>query len=350
MKKILLLSAYHAQSHDYWVKQLMDNISEFNWTLLSLPPRYFAWRIRGNPISFAARYSQELAQPYDLILATSMTDLATIKAINPMLSQIPSILYFHENQFAYPEQSGQKTAVEAQMVSLYSAISADALVFNSQYNQETFLEGVSSLLRKMPDLVASDIVLGLKSKSSVFGVPVSVDGVNLGIKRGKKLKLCWAARWEYDKGPDLLLDILRGLKAGNVDFEISVLGQGFRKVPDAFNLVKQEFDHCICRWGYLDSRDDYLNELASSHVFISTADHEFFGISVAEASALDCKLLLPNGLVYPELYPNAQLYNTNNDAVGWLMQFEPQVTKQHLSGIDNFLIKNYRQFITSLMQ
>lgn len=350
MKKILLLSAYHAQSHDYWAKQLMGNLSEFNWTLLSLPPRYFAWRIRGNPISFAARFSEELKGSYDLVIATSMTDLATIKALNPSLSQTPSLLYFHENQFAYPEQSGQKTAVEAQMVSLYSAMAADKLVFNSNYNQVTFLEGIDGLLGKMPDLVASDIISGLKNKSSVLGVPVSVDGVNPDIKRGEKLKLCWAARWEYDKGPDMLLEILRGLEVQNVDFEISVLGQGFRKVPDAFNQIKQEFDDRIKQWGYLESRQDYLNELASSHVFISTAEHEFFGISTAEASALGCNLLLPNKLVYPELYPKAYLYNTSDKAVDWLMQYKPEEKIQQFADSSHCLVTSYKQFIENLLQ
>ena len=82
-----------------------------------MPPRYFSWRIRGNSFYFAESIIAEInalplddsesenasKAPFDVIVATSMVDLATLIGICPVIAGIPSLLYFHENQFAYPE-------------------------------------------------------------------------------------------------------------------------------------------------------------------------------------------------------------------------------------------------------
>lgn len=64
-----------------------------------------------------------------------------------MLSRIPNLLYFHENQLAYPVSEKQHASVEPQMVTFYAALSADQLLFNTQYNLNTLhdFQGLSVL-------------------------------------------------------------------------------------------------------------------------------------------------------------------------------------------------------------
>jgi len=57
----------------------------------------------------------------------------------------------HENQFAYPASDGQHNSVDPQMVNLYSAIAAAAVLFNSDWNRRSFLDGVEQLFRRLPD-------------------------------------------------------------------------------------------------------------------------------------------------------------------------------------------------------
>ena len=76
MKRILLLSAYDAMSHRLWRQALQNGLPEFHWTVLSLPPRHFAWRSLGNALSWYDHPA--LAERYDLVMATSMTDLASL--------------------------------------------------------------------------------------------------------------------------------------------------------------------------------------------------------------------------------------------------------------------------------
>ncbi len=170
--KVLLLSAYDVASHRYWRKGLVSHLNTVDWQQLYLPPRHFNWRIRGNPLSWALSEQETLSQHYDAIIATSMVDLATLKGLIPNLANTPSIVYFHENQFAYPLGSHQQYRIEPQMVTLYNGLTADQLVFNSEYNRTTYLTGIEQLLAKMPDCVPKGIVDQLSSKSQLVPVPI----------------------------------------------------------------------------------------------------------------------------------------------------------------------------------
>ena len=49
---------------------------------------------------------------------------------------------------------------------------------------------------------------------------------------------------------------------------------------------------------------------------VSFALQENFGFSMLEARYLGCKVIVPNRLVYPELYHPDDLYNTFDEACG----------------------------------
>ena len=91
------------------------------------------------------------------------------------------------------------------------------------------------------------------------------------------------------------------MTAKNVEFRVSVIGQCFEVIPDALLCIKQKYSDRIVNWGHLPTREQYWHTLASADVFISTARHEFFGLSVVEAIAAGAYPLLPNRLSYPEV-------------------------------------------------
>jgi glycosyltransferase involved in cell wall biosynthesis len=68
-----------------------------------------------------------------------------------------------------------------------------------------------------------------------------------------------------------------------------------------FAVMRETFGDKIDRWGYQESRREYESALADADVVISTAVHEFFGISVVEAIAAGAQPLLPRRLAYPEI-------------------------------------------------
>jgi glycosyltransferase involved in cell wall biosynthesis len=114
------------------------------------------------------------------------------------------------------------------------------------------------------------------------------------------MRIVWAARWEHDKNPELFFKSLQLLKEQKVEFRISVMGEQFRQSPDVFDFARKEFADHIDRWGYQENRSDYEAALLDADVFVSTADHEFFGFSVLEAVAAGAFPLVPERLAYPE--------------------------------------------------
>lgn len=322
--KGLLLSAYDAGSHRYWRKGLETHLCEYDWTVIVLPARFFSWRIRGNPISFLAQYSAELSLHYDFIIATSMVDLATLKGIVPSLATVPSLIYFHENQFEYPKTKNQPTSIEPQMVNLYSAMSADTLIFNSEFNRDSFFAGVDRLMAKLPDYTVASLSKQLAAKSSVIPVPVNDDW--FGVVRPNKwqfvpvinkdvpIKIAWNHRWEYDKGPDRLLGFIKALKARAVPFEMNIVGEAFRQVPSEFGEIERCFAENIKTFGYVSDAQAYKALLAQCDIVLSTAIHEFQGISVMEAISAGCLPLVPDRLSYRELIPKKYRYRSDIDS------------------------------------
>ncbi|MCB1844465.1 MAG: DUF3524 domain-containing protein [Halioglobus sp.] len=312
--RILLLSAYAAHSHTYWQHWLTSEFPDWAWTVLSLPPRHFSWRVRGNPLYWSVTERDTLSVHYDLVLATSMVDLATLRGLVPPLSRLPAVLYFHENQFAYPRQSHANSLLEAQMVSLYSALAADRLLFNSQYNRESFLVGCDSLLSRLPDYVPANVTAMLDAKAAVLPVPVDTASVEAcapawpAAISADAVRLVWTGRFEYDKGADRLYTVLEALEQTGLQYQLALTGPRFRSMPDVFERIQSRFAHRLVHFGYIPCREAYLSLLRGAQIVLSTALHEFQGLAVMEAVTAGCVPVVPDRLAYRELYPEAFRY------------------------------------------
>ena len=318
--KVLLLSAYDAESHRRWRRGLQTQFPAFSWTQLHLPPRYFNWRIRGNSLSWAFSQRELLSQPYDLLIATSMVDLSALRGFVPTLSQVPTLVYFHENQFAYPTSDRQHQSIEPQMVNLYSALCADRLAFNSAYNRDSFIEGVTALLRKLPDQVPDGVVTQLQARACCLPVPLEEScfaerTTTAAERRGGRFELVWNHRWEYDKGPERFYRALQRWlpKAGKVSCH--VVGQQFRRLPPVFDDIKAllQAHDALGEWGYIESVDRYRALLSQSQAVVSSALHDFQGLAVMEAVAAGCVPLVPSREAYPEWFGVDACYASHID-------------------------------------
>ncbi len=316
--RILLLSAYDAASHRYWREGLVKAFPEYDWTVLTLPARYFNWRIRGNSLTWAFSHREVLQQSYDALICTSMVDLSSLRGFVPSLAHLPTLVYCHENQFVYPvsEHGSAMQRIEPQIVSLYTALCADCLVFNSGYNRDSFMQGAAQLLKKMPDHVP-DNLLDKLHHAQVLPVPLDEglwqqpDGISAC---DDLLSLVWNHRWEYDKGPEQLLNLVKALQAERFPFRLAVLGESFRQQPETFAHLRQFMEtHCpdaLWHWGYLPDPQDYYRLLSQADIVISTTRHEFQGIAMLEAVALGCVPLAPARLSYPEIFGMEYCYTS----------------------------------------
>jgi glycosyltransferase involved in cell wall biosynthesis len=313
--RILLLSAYDAISHQLWRKRLKMLFPEYEWKELCLPPRHFTWRVRGNSLIWATTQREVLEQNYNLLIATSMVDLSSLRGFVPNLANIPTLLYVHENQFEYPQNRSDRKNVEPMLVPLYAALCADTVVFNSDFNRNSFLKGTASLLSKLPEQFPSSIMTQLNA-SIVLAVPLPEHSYRSpSPKTDKVLSVVWNHRWEFDKGPQLLLAIVGAIEAQKLPVQLHVVGQQFREQPIEFKQINslldkhaKETDIKRGLFGFIEEHSAYVQLLKTSDVVLSTAIHDFQGLAVQEACLMGCVPLTPDDLAYPEYIPEKYRY------------------------------------------
>ncbi len=315
-----LLSAYRSDSHAWWADWLQQ-LEEYDWRAFELPGRHFRWRIRGNPLSWLDSFDQQIPE---LIVATSMVDIATIRGLHPRLAHVPCLYYFHENQFAYPAGEHQVKSIEPQMVQLYGALAASACIFNSHYNLDSFIEGVEQLSRQLPDAIPDELAARIRDKSSVL--PVAFEPVAARPVKQPGLIL-WNHRWEYDKQPELFAAAVFELERRGVDFQLALLGNRHEPPHHALLRLREELPHRIQHDKRADP-DSYREILGQSAVVVSTAIHEFQGLAVLEAVSAGAIPVVPDALCYPEQYPASCRYPANDrDALVDMLKQKLQSTQ-----------------------
>ncbi|XP_060785231.1 glycosyltransferase-like domain-containing protein 1 isoform X3 [Neoarius graeffei] len=255
----------------------------------------------------------------------------------------------------------------------YSLV-ADAVLFNSAFNMDSFLSSISSFLKTMPDHRPKGLEQLIRPKCRVLYFPIRFPDVtrflpehklllrqaqpqrNISSQDSRKypetaaassttsrtekeqrsesdaeelehrlvskwssdpergmprpLHIVWPHRWEHDKDPELFFQTLLKLRERELSFEVSVLGETFTEVPGIFSEAKEQLARHIRHWGFMPSKEDYLRTLCQADVVVSTAKHEFFGVAMLEAVHCGCYPLCPKALVYPEIFPGSYLYST----------------------------------------
>ncbi len=309
---IWLVEPYYTGSHRAWADGYRAN-SRHRVRLLTLPGRFWKWRMQGGAVTLA-RKAGRLENTPDLILASDMLNLPLFLALSgSRLAGVPVVLYFHENQLTYPLQPGEKRDLHYGFINWASALRADTVCFNSAYHQEAFLEELPRLLKHFPDYTELWSVASLRARSQVL--PLGLDLARLDGYRPQqpaegrpkpadtRPAILWNHRWEYDKDPVTFFQAIYALHEEGLDFGLILLGEAFRNHPDEFLEVRQRLPERIVHFGYAEDAAAYSRLLWQADIVVSTALHEFFGAAVVEACYCGCFPILPRRLSYPELLP-----------------------------------------------
>lgn len=316
--RVLLLSAYDAISHRLWAARCQEMLSEVEWTTLSARPRHFAWALRGRPLQWFLDPQQQstLQGNYDALIATSTVDLAALFACAPGLAQVPSLLFMHENQFVYPVNQSVDQAlrrahrVDACMVQIYALLAATRVVFNSAFHRNSMHQGVQTFLSRMPEKMDATRLLDKIAQAPVLSVPIedAAFGDPQPLVKDGPLRIVWNHRWEFDKAPQRFLRALDLLSERGVQFQLILLGEAFGQRHEALAQLKSRHGDRILHEGMVPERSDYYEVLRRGQVLVSTALHDFQGLSMLEGAASGLFPLAPRRLAYPEIYPESCLY------------------------------------------
>ena len=302
--RILLIEPYFGGSHAAWAEGYARG-SGHKVDLLTLPARFWKWRMRGAALTLAEQARElvsEIGRP-DVVLASDMLDLPTFLGLTRDVLGRPVVaLYMHENQITYPPPPGAAADHSYGVTNWLSAVAADLVLFNSQYHLDEFYAVLPGLLGSLPDFRHVGSIQAVQARSEVLPVGIDLDRlVERPTSDGPPVVL-WNQRWEYDKNPETFFRAVYRLMEEGLDFEVILAGENFRKVPEEFIEAEAILGKRLLYQGF-SPPDHYVELLARSDIVVSTAHHEFFGVAVVEAVAAGAFPILPRRLSYPGLIP-----------------------------------------------
>ncbi len=305
MLNIWLIEPYYTGSHRAWADGYRTH-SRHCVQLLTLPGRFWKWRMQGGAVTLAGMV-RDLDQAPDLILASDMLNLPIFLSLGgARLASVPIALYFHENQLTYPLQPGEKRDLHYGFINFASALRADAVLFNSAYHMTAFFDELPRLLKHFPDHNELWTVDAIRGKSQVL--PLGLDLERFDAQRPTspatdRPLIVWNHRWEYDKDPGAFFRAIYVLVEEGLNFGLILLGESFRNQPAEFLEARERLPDRIVHFGYAEDAAAYSRLLQQADIVVSTALHEFFGAATVEACYCGCFPILPRRLAYPELHP-----------------------------------------------
>ena len=318
--QILFLEAFFGGSHRAFAEGLQRH-SRHRIELITLPDRFWKWRMRGAALQMARRIPP--LQDVDLIMATNMLGLADLRALLPP-GHPPLLVYFHENQLTYPVAHGDRRDVHFGFTDITTALAAEQVWFNSHSHRKAFLRALPNFLRQMPDARPNWITDAIRRKASVLYPgcefpSLQTTGSTAAATSDTPPLIIWNHRWEFDKDPETFFETLYELAARETPFQVAVLGECFQDQPKCFLAARERLGDRIVHFGYAPTPEAYHRWLARGHVVVSTARQENFGFSIVEAVRQGCLPLVPRRLSYPEIIPEAFhdlcLYATDAECV-----------------------------------
>ncbi|MFK8101190.1 MAG: DUF3524 domain-containing protein [Saprospiraceae bacterium] len=308
---VLLVEPFLSGSHQTWAKSY-QHCSQHNVDILALPGRHWKWRMHGGAVSLAQQFLKQAKQT-DLILATDMLDLAVFLGLSRAKSvNLPTVLYFHENQISYPWSPTDQDAKLGRnnhygFINYTSALSASAIFFNSSYHQNSFLQGLKPFLQQFPDHQELSTIAAISGKAKVLPLGMNLKKFDTfrTVPSPGPARILWNHRWEYDKNPTEFFQVLFRLKAEGIAFEVIILGAAYKKQPPIFAEAAKKLADRILHMGFAEDFASYAKYLWQSDILPVTGKQDFFGGSVVEAMYCNCFPLLPHRLAYPEHIPSA---------------------------------------------
>ena len=321
--QVLALEPWYGGSHRDFLDGLAAHSAHALHTV-TLPGRFWRWRMEGGPVNLAAKTRVLLAEGLrpDVLFASDMVNLPAFLALmRPHLAGVPVVLYFHENQLTYPLPEGRSRARGYAHINYLSALVADRVAFNSHFHRDEFLDALPVFLRAYPDFTNLHTVADLRAKSTVVPLGLDLaahdahrpDGLNADAPSlaagaaadGGPPVVLWNQRWEYDKNPEAFFEVMNRLDDVGCRFRLILAGECFpEEPPEAFDRAFARYADRILHYGYAEDFAAYSRLLHRADLVVSTAIHEFFGVALLEAVYCGCHPLVPNRLSYPELIPD----------------------------------------------
>src|SRR5262245_27554236 len=162
--KVLFLNPFHGGSHrafaEGWARHTRHEL-----TLVTMPARFWKWRMRGAALHFARKVADPGA--FDALVVTDLMSLSDLRAMwGPACP--PALAYFHENQLSYPLPPGEAMDYQFGFTDITTALAARRVLFNSRFQHDAFFASLPDFIGMMPECRPKWVVEAIRSRSSVL--------------------------------------------------------------------------------------------------------------------------------------------------------------------------------------
>jgi len=303
---ILAVEPFFSGSHKAYLEGLRDH-SSHNVIPVTLNYKRWKWRMHGDSVKLAEMTSN-VEENIDLLLVSSMTNLPAFLALtNPRFAYTPKVMMMHENQLTQPLPEGEDRDLTYGYINYLSMLSADVLLFTTQFHMDDLLSELPNFLEHFPDDKHYNTIDQIRRKSRVM-----YPGLNLKVfddqpdirSNNDRPVIVWNQRWQFDRNPGMFFKVLNRLNDIDLEFDLILAGDTKHQKPEEFEKAWRRFGDQITHFGYVENVENYSRLLHSGDIVVSTATHEFFCVAIMEAIYCGCHPLVPNKLHYPELIPD----------------------------------------------
>lgn len=326
---ILAVEPFYSGSHKAFLNGLQKH-SKHNIIPVNLSYKGHKWRMHGNSVVLAGM-ARDVKDDIDLLLVSSMTNLpAFLSLTNPRFSNIPKIMYMHENHFTQPMPEDEDRDLTYCYLSYLSMLSADRLIFSSKFHRDDFLKALPEFLEHYPDDKHYYPGDKISEKSVVLypGLDLQRFDAQPDFRESNENPvIVWNQRWQFDRNPAMFFRVLNRLNDIDLKFDLILAGDTQHEKPEEFEKAWKRYGRQITHFGYVENKESYSKLLHRGDIVVSTATYEFFCVAIMEAIYCGCHPLVPNRLHYPELIPESLhkpllhapvLYDTEDDLFHYL--------------------------------
>ncbi|MCG8373488.1 MAG: DUF3524 domain-containing protein [Balneolales bacterium] len=302
---ILAIEPYYSGSHKAFLKGL-EKHSSHKVIPIKLNYKGWKWRMHGDSVTLAELTSQ-VEEEIDILMTSSMANLPAFLALtNPRFAFTPKIMYMHDNQFTRPLPATENRDMTYCYINYLSMLSADMLLFSSQFHLDDLLEALPGFLDNYPDDKHYNTVDQIRAKSVVMhpGLDLKYFDKEPDTRfQNERPRIVWNQSWQFDRNPAMFFRVLNRLNDIDLKFDLILAGDSKHGKPEEFERAWKRYGDQIIHFGYVDDKSVYSKLLHSGDIVVSTASYEFFCIPILEAIYCGCHPLVPNTLHYPELIP-----------------------------------------------
>ncbi len=305
-RRILYLESYGAGSH-LRIARLFQRYSRHAVDLIVLDRNHWRWLALAGHRNLEQAIAHLRYPAPDLVVCSGpAAPERIISSLSRRWVDTPFSIYFHESQWSYPVPASDPRPYLVGHLEALEA--AHSVWFNSDYHRQDFFASAMSAPSRQVRMLAEKILSDNWHKTETLYPPVSLE--RRPPQRTKTaLEIAWAARWEREKRPDVFVDALMACVSRGLRPTIHLLGSSIRRpiseLPPELRILVSDVLGYPCR-------KRYEQALAASTLWVSTAEHEFFGVAALEAALAGAVPLLPRALAYPETLPSAPSYRAGD--------------------------------------